>query len=55
MKSWSVDVQEGSATNLLFAMLDADGTNRISKSEFMHLVTVLKVAPHSLDCQTHLI
>ena len=40
-------MQEGSATNLLFAMLDADGTDRISREEFMQLVTVLRVQARS--------
>ena len=47
-------VQAGSATNLLFAMLDEDGSNRISKSEFMHLVTVLKVQWEEEEVTTYL-
>ena len=47
-------LQAGEATDLLFTLLDADGTNRISKEEFMHLVTVLKVKWEQDQVQTYL-
>jgi hypothetical protein len=43
-------VQAGEATDLLLAMLDVDGTNCISESEFMQLVTVLKARAARSAC-----